>query len=167
MKSSNFIGILLGFVCIYLLTTCENEVNYPIRPVIEYLSYDVSSRLDSNITRVVTITFYFQDGDGDIGDFVADTTVKANLFYTLYVKQNGEYSEFIFDDTINFRIPFVYPSSYHKAMTGKIEVDFEYFKSNKPGAVSDYDTLKYDLYINDRAGHRSNTTTSEDIPMNW
>ena len=108
------------------------------------------------------ITFYFEDGDGDIGleGNIPDTLATENdynFFIKYYEKQNGKFELVKPAITLNARIP---PLSYTipESISGIISV--ETFINNY---ASKYDTVKFDFYIVDRKKHSSDTATTGEV----
>jgi hypothetical protein len=102
---------------------------------------------------------------GDIGFYAspdslnAPDTVKYNLFLTLHEMVNGVYREVDTSELGSppyYRIPPLDREGQNKTLKGEISVDIEYF-------TIDYDTLRYSFYLFDRAYHRSNVDTTDEI----
>ncbi|KPK83572.1 MAG: hypothetical protein AMS27_12455 [Bacteroides sp. SM23_62_1] len=152
-----------------LLAGCPEIEPVPEIPEIEFVSFTLSEDTDDlgNLLVVGELIFSFQDGDGDIGlqepDTVmpGDTTV-YNLFFTMFKKIGGEYFEISEDDLgspLNYRIPYIEPrEGQNKILTGEINILFEY-----PNIQ--YDTIRYDFFITDRAMHKSNVESTPDIGL--
>lgn len=114
---------------------------------------------------IIQITFDFTDGDGDIGLGNFDTMVPFNLgspyFYNLLVdvKQQieGKMEPIQYntsDDTVNFnsRIPVITPDGKDKTIEGVFTLKI-YADMN---ARTQPDSVKFSLFIYDRAKHKSN-----------
>ena len=148
-----------------LLVSCRKPEKFPIVPAIEFVSLeanDVESGTD------VCLIFKFQDGDGDIGldekdtqsPFDTSSVYYYNCFITYFEKQNGTFVEVELPSTLNMRIPRL---SYNtpESISGEIALDLY---ANNP--FSPYDTIRYELYIVDRALHHSNTITTTEYISN-
>lgn len=143
-----------------VLFSCRKTETYPEIPEIEYQSFFFRDTTDilGNEGLVGKLVFSFVDGDGDIGLKQPPDSAEpgdpeySNLFFTLFDMQDGILVE-IGDDELKFplhyRIPYLEPQRMDKSITGEVEVEFTYL-------LFDYDTIKYDFYITDRAGHESN-----------
>ena len=130
-------------------------------PEIEFLRYEVLDNIDllGNQQYEVLLFFSFIDGDGDIGYDRADTTnQKENFFYTLFVKENNEFIDYTIEDTIDYIIPYIEPQKSVRVVKGEIKASFELKK-----AIFPYDTVKFDVYITDRAKNESNIETTSEI----
>lgn len=162
-----FIQHILLSVLIILLSGCPEIEVIPEIPEIEFLSFTLSEDVDEleNIILTGELVFSFQDGDGDIGLQEPDTitpgdTTIYNLFFTMFQKTEGEYIELGEDDLgapLNYRIPYIEPrEGQNKILSGEVNIRFEYPTIN-------YDTIRYDFYITDRALHKSNIESTPDI----
>ena len=72
---------------------------------------------------------------------------------------NGVYREVDTSELLSppyYRIPPLDREGQNKTLKGEISVDIEYF-------TIDYDTLRYSFYLMDRAFHRSNVDTTDEI----
>jgi hypothetical protein len=147
------------------LSSCIKQENYPIIPEIAYqwmnLYFDTSSPYAT--TGILSITF--QDGDGDIGLNPRDTLPPYNYggaYYYNYVikyyeKRDTSYVFLNLDPPFSTRIPVLNPNYPGKPIKGVI-VD-----TLMLDPTPDYDTIRLELYIYDRALHKSNVLTTPDI----
>lgn len=158
LRKTNILIILLLAISIY---SCQKIRQLPPEPYIEFRKFSVLDTTDilGNSFKGGILTFYIEDGDGDIGmlqplpgDTNPDTT---NLTFFLYKKSNGMYSEP--DDTLGYRVPYIEKEGQNQIIQGFIEIFFSYI------GYHDDDTIKYDFYISDRAGNISNTASSCEI----
>ena len=147
-----------------LLSACRKPEKYPVEPQIEFVSLVANEDADNGTD--VCLTFKFQDGDGDIGlnddDILAPFDTSSIYYYNCFIKyfekQNGEFVEVELPSTLNMRIPRLSDNT-PESISG--EIMLELFANNP---FSPYDTIRYELYIVDRALNHSNTiTTSEYI----
>jgi hypothetical protein len=120
------------------------------------------------------LRFSFADGDGNIGLLATDTLppYDYNLFVTYFERQNGVFKEiflvtpnYINDSTIvydtatfNGRIPILMPAGKNKAISGEIE---DTLFVNNP--LSAFDTIMFEVYIQDRKLNKSNTIQTPPI----
>ena len=167
MKYLLSLGIVLLFFSPFF-TGCEEIRSYPATPEISYSSFYVRDTvLNDNQLRVGTLAFTFVDGDGDFGlmkpdSGETDTSKLYNLYFTIYNKINGTFVQ----DT-DLRTKPYYPVYYHEAMQregqdktlkGTIAINIEYF-------IINYDTVKYDFFIVDRALNKSNVASTPDLEL--
>lgn len=151
-------------IIILILFSCKKTEVYSEIPEIGYKNFLFRDTTDllGNRSLLGVLTFTFVDGDGDLGlDQPPDTATPgnpdySNLFFTLFAYQNGVISE-IGEDELEFplayRIPYLEPEGSDKTLKGEIEVEFIYVAFN-------FDTISYDFYITDRAGHESNVEST-------
>ena len=156
-----FIGVLIS-------SSCIKEKSYPTTPAIKFKSFSHSG-LDS-----ANIIISFTDGDGDIGLTQGDTTgdfnSKSKYYYNFYIRYlykaaDGSFKAYVPTpgaDTLDFkyRIPKLLTGQQQKkALSGDIKV-----KLYAPFAV--HDTIQYDIYIYDKALHKSNTVNTGTLILN-
>lgn len=157
---------LVIIILFFLGFGCKKEDPTPVPPEITFLDGWFSS--DQSF---VTVRFEFFDGDGDLGlkQFENLGNQEFNLFVDYYEKQNGIWvlkspiitfnlSENKFDTTdLHLRIPFI-ENEAKKPLEGETEVKL-LFDFNA-------DTFRYELFIVDRALHKSNTIVTSDFIVN-
>ena len=139
------------------ITSCEEKVEYPIVPEIEFLAfYKLSTGLPFDYKGV--LRFSFLDGDGDIGLNKED--MNSNLFISYFEKVDGVFLPVLPDTNNNTgqRIPWVTPEGVNKAIRGIVEdtITIPFFKLTS-------DTIRLSFYITDRAGHKSNEVLTPEI----
>ncbi|KPL13858.1 MAG: hypothetical protein AMS23_08165 [Bacteroides sp. SM1_62] len=149
------------------LAGCPAPRTLPDVPRVEFKSFILEKKINALNQEILTgtLTFDFEDGDGDIGfeaspdSLNAPDTVKYNLFLTLHEMVDGVYREVDTSELGSppyYRIPPLDREGQNKTLKGEISVDIEYF-------TIDYDTLRYSFYLFDRAYHRSNVDTTDEI----
>jgi hypothetical protein len=162
--SLNLISISLMVI---LLTGCPEIQTLPDTPRIEFESFTLSEKTDDLGNEIILgeLVFLFEDGDGDIGlpanDSIApDDSSEYNLFLMMFKKIDLEYVEVGKEELgapLFYRIPYIEPrEGQNKTLQGNIKIDFEYL-------TLDYDTIRYDFYMYDRARNKSNTESTTDI----
>jgi len=149
-----------------VLVGCPRPRTLPDIPRIEYKGFILEKKINALNQEILTgtLTFDFEDGDGDIGFEASDSlnapdSVKYNLFLTLHEMVNGVYREVDTSELLSppyYRIPPLDREGQNKTLSGEISVEIEYF-------TIDYDTLRYSFYLMDRAYHRSNVDTTDEI----
>lgn len=160
---------LLPALCMGLFGSgCTKEPVYPIEPLITYVSFtkvqNYSGKDEKGILKI-----NFTDGDGDIGlnDYDIDPPYDTasmyyyNFFITYFEKQHGEYVAVDLPLSNNARIPLVPPATEGLPLTGDIDVELYI---NNP--FSTFDTIRFDVFIVDRALHHSNSISTPDILIN-
>lgn len=158
-----FRWIILLFVFFATLIGCKKETEYSIIPYIELISFEKQN--SNGIDLKGLVKFKFTDQDGDIGLKDQDTVYpyNFNLFITYYKKTNGEWLEYEFQDTTippHGRIPYLTPKGQNKTIRGEIE--FEFYINDLNTTVA-FDTMRFDIFIKDRALHNSNTIQINDV----
>ncbi len=170
MKLKPKISFIFIIILILFTLSCSKKENFPDIPHIKYESFvKINNTLGYDDKGI--LEFSFTDGDGDIGLYSWETVppMDINLFISYFEKQNGEFKEVVLTyynnetqqyDTINNngRIPIINTSGESKAFKGKIEI--ELFINNYK---SEFDTIRFDAYIKDRALNQSNTISSPEI----
>jgi hypothetical protein len=112
------------------------------------------------------ISFYYQDGDGDIGLSEGDTfppfdtasPYYYNLVITYYEKQNGTFVPVDLSPPFSARIPVLTPNDPGKPIKGFIDETLILYPPPN-------DTIKFELFIYDRALHKSNTISTPPIVL--
>ena len=143
---------LLFIVGILLIFACKKESNLPPEPQIKYL--DFTQRPDSGFLRLS-----FTDGDGNINLSREDTNF--NFFISYFEKHGGNFTELVLRPPLNYRIRDINPSEEKKPLEGIIKVKWKAPYYNP--FLRNGDTIRYDFYIVDIAGNKSNIETTGDI----
>lgn len=156
-------------MCVLLFSTCVKEKDYPTTPVIKFKSF-TNFGLDS-----AHLVISFTDGDGDVGLAQGDTTgdfnIKGNYYYNFYARYLYKDSDGVFKiyelapgDTLDYkyRIPKLLKDEQQKrALSGDIKVKLYY-----PITLDDTTrTIQYDIYIVDKALHKSNVVNTGTITL--
>jgi hypothetical protein len=148
---------------------CTKIQTYPPEPEIAYKSFSIyDTVLLGNTIKIGILQFSFIDGDGDIGWKDTLSTPPANpegynLFVTMYEMINGTFfkvDDERVSDPIKYRIPYIENDGPDKSLKGDIYVEFQYF-------FHDFDTIRYEFYIIDRALHESNLATTPEIILKY
>lgn len=162
--------LLISFLVlagILLFDGCIKREEFPLEPRIQFVSLTkVKNTLGHDDKGILTLSF--TDGDGDLGLLPEDTIPPYeptgdyyyNLFITYLEKVNGKFDTVPLPFTNNARIPLLNPSLEDKPIKGDISI--EVFINNP---LSTNDTIAFDIYIVDRALHKSNIIRTPDIPI--
>lgn len=167
----------LGILTMMVVACVEFEPVSPI-PEISFISYELFDGTDSlgNPIIIGRIEFSFIDGDADFGMELQwmDTTGwderNYNVFFKPYEKIDSVYFR-IPDDTVGKEYPNYNPPPYYKVwretpldrvgqnktVRGIIRINMEF------QIIPEYDTVRYDFYITDRANNKSNVASTSDI----
>ena len=157
-----------------LFSSCKKTKDYPIEPIIEFKEL-VKFTDATGIDTVAKLTLSFTDGDGDLGYRNGDTVPPFNpgneFFYNFFMKifymDNGTFTEIIFpsDFPPNYRIPAIESNDHSKATAGDLLVNIN-VKDLGLELITPRDTFKFEVYVSDRALHKSNTITASEIFLN-
>ncbi len=143
--------LIVGAFLLTMLASCLNPPEYPVEPAIAFDSISKSFVKGQPAFDSITFIISFTDGDGDLGASSSDTV--PNLFF--------KDSRTGFINT--FQFPNITPEGNVKDISGTISYVFSPFNC-RPGMP--VDTFFYTIFINDRAGHRSNEVTTPLIICN-
>jgi hypothetical protein len=162
MKTMRFIIPALLFPVI-LLVSCEPFEKVSDVPEIHFKSYSryLVDTLDLTIESG-ELVFSFRDGDADFGvDTIEYPEDTINLYIIPFQKVDQTYDSIDMD--IYGRKYAIYSNErldrtgQNKTIQGEIKVRIYYF------LIPPYDTIRYDFYIMDRAGNKSNVESTSDI----
>ncbi len=143
--------------------SCKTPPRYPAEPAISYLRAEQYETVDilGQKGRNLKLIFHVIDGDGDIG---SNDNIDNDMFLTLYKNENGQ---MVIDTAASklykYRIPYATPLGQDKTLDASISVDINFpYNLNQQLA---YDTIQFEFYILDRAGHQSNTEKTPKIAL--
>lgn len=155
--------ILVTGVLFTFFISCEKFEEYPIEPHIEYNDFAVVRNQEGK-DSLGLISISYTDGDGDIGLKASDTLppYQANFFISIYGLIKDTLHK-IPNTNFYYRIPVLTPNSASKAIKGTIEVEIELYKTIP---FLDPDTVAFEMYIMDRALHKSNVVMSPQFVLN-
>ena len=154
-------GVLLAFSCV-------KPPNYPDEPRIEYIGLNKSTIAQGNGNAprdTLEITFFFEDGDGNIGTPDQDT---ANFDVFLYDSRDSSLTK--------FRLPVLPDQGIGNGVSGEATVRiptlFNICCTFPNGATPcqastqfPTDTFSYAIRMRDRAGNTSNSIQTEMITV--
>ena len=148
-----------------ILSACTKHEVYSVIPRIEYKSFDKIPNGTSSDNKAY-MTINFKDGDGDIGLNAGDTFPPFNpgnpYYYNFiidyYELQGDSFVKIDLPITNNSRIPYIEPNLAELGIKGEIEIEL-YFNN----IMSDADSIRYEMYIIDRALHKSNVIMTPSI----
>ena len=147
------IKILLFSTLVVAFAACISPPDYPIQPEIKFLglSKNVMRQGLLGIEDSLFLSFSFTDGDGDLGS-LGQGKDSVNIFLT--DKRTNQPSE-------RFRIPYVPEQGAGNGISGDIRLLLFTTCCNvlppcEASTTKPIDTLIYEIFIKDRAGHESN-----------
>lgn len=151
---------------VILCAQCITPPDFPDEPVIKYTGMSKQSMKQGNsVQDSIKIFFSFTDGDGDLG--VPSTKYATTTFdLTVIDKRTNLIQE-------NFYLPHIPPKGTGNGIQGTAEVLILttccIFEDNTPPCETSSDTptnsLQYEIFIRDRAGHESNHITTDEITL--
>jgi|ERR1051325_12121913 hypothetical protein len=143
----NFFAVT--FVLFVFVSSCKKKDKFEstVTPQIEFVSISPSSVVE--YANSITITFSYDDLDGDVGENNANAT---NLFIT--DSRNNV--------TYNYRISQLAPDGASIHIKGNLNA---VIKSTAITDNSSSQSVTYSIYIKDRAGNTSNTITTDAITV--
>jgi hypothetical protein len=172
-----------GTCIIFLITTligvfsCSKPQTYSPIPVITFDKVILKDTLEKignsyDTVKLVKLVFKLIDGDGDIGLKPDETDIlykyrdslwNNNFFSTRYKFVHGQQIEVI--DTLSppfYRIPYVVPVGQNKTLkaTISINITYPYYSTGL-----EFDTVRYEFFIVDRALNKSNVEVTPKIPL--
>lgn len=156
---------LFLFIVVIGFNSCSKHEQYPIEPIISFSSFTKIVN-GTGIDDQGILAISFTDGDGDIGLEPWDTLPPYNFngqyYYNIvidyYEKKKGVFEKVDLPVTNNARIPYVNADLAERGIKGNIEVEL-YFNN----VLSVYDTIKFSVFIYDRALHKSNFIETPEI----
>jgi hypothetical protein len=151
------------------VSSCRKPDEFPIEPVITFKSI-FSTKNALGYDEKMTVLLDFTDGDGDVGyrpvgqnDPIFDDPTSPyydNYVAKLFQYKNNTWSEYPTVLPLGGRVPYLTPLGKIKTLKGEISCEFDV----PPACVSD--TFRLDIFIYDRAFHKSNTITTSAIILN-
>jgi hypothetical protein len=150
-----------------LLSGCYKEPTFDFKPNIEFSDIRKEIILEAFSgakTDSVIVDIKFQDGDGDLGQNEIDKAKAAgnfNYIVKIFEKKKGVYIEKIQTEPYSG----VFPRLKTSGKAGPIEGVLNYSMNFQQPFIPRNDTLKFQIYIKDRAGNSSNTIETAPIVL--
>jgi hypothetical protein len=160
-RRANILAALLIAILI-AAASCSDVETYSEIPKLEFVKVFLADTTDKelgNKEKLQEITLQVTDGDGNLGLNRGEADSLNNLFITMYKKERGQYVLAI-DTIFKYRIPYKQPIGQNKYLRAEVIVSH-----TTPQIKIDYDTVRYEIYVQDRADNLSNTITTCDIPI--
>lgn len=148
----NFRISILLIISTFLFASCFKTPTYPVAPTLEFSNYNnVTMPYNTSSSPIGSMILNFTDGDGDLGKLDnADASSRIVLANNLYTKLD------------TFNIPIIPNKGTTNAISGTLEVKFDFLEGvcGALGVTQPTDTIIFNVYIEDRAGNKSNTITT-------
>jgi hypothetical protein len=156
--------ILTPLILIVLIVaaSCEPWENASEIPEIRFKSY-TPYLIDTlgGLKHAGDLVFSFTDGDADFGFNPGSTGDSLNLVLIPYQKVDHVYDSIESEDYVRKFIvkddEKLHRDGEYTTIKGEIQVQIIFF------ITPPFDTMRYDFYIIDRAGHKSNVESTTDI----
>jgi hypothetical protein len=157
MKAKPKIRLIVLLLLLAAVFGCIKKEEYPVEPVISFGSYGVIPDVDG-YDSIGVLTISYTDGDGDIGlnDYDTVEPYKYDYFLKFLEWRDGSFQEVQLADTsftFNSRIPILTPEGKNKNIRGDISMFLEMYYAFM---ALKSDTIAFEVYIQDRALHKSN-----------
>lgn len=159
--------VFIFIFSVFFWYSCRKPEKYPTTPKISFTEIPVKDTVDDlgNPVKRCVLTFSLIDGDGDIGFEEGDTVAPYqiggpyyhNLLITMYKLVDGLYYQV---DTPEIGTPFYFRTKYiepigqNKTMKCHIYVNLDF------DIPSNWDSVKFDFFMYDRALHKSNVAST-------
>jgi len=151
-----FLRPLFALLCVAGLASCKDETPLSTTPSIAFVSLDPRTVKAASSEDTVFLTFRFADGDADLG-VGPDAGSEYDVF--LIDNRDSTVNQYLFPDIADeLRDP-------AKGMTGTATIIIQAALLRPRDSLHTVlgDTLKYEVYVKDRAGHESNRFTTPEI----
>jgi hypothetical protein len=137
-----------------ILGACKKKANIGTSPIITYQRLVPNTVQSGSAKDTVNIIFTIQDGDGDIGN---DPQTGVHDIYLKDSRSNQENPYFLPTIPSDAIIP---GEGINAACTLRVYASlFLLLRPDHP----DGDTLDYEIYVKDKAGHKSNVIKTDKI----
>ncbi|MFO8086498.1 MAG: hypothetical protein R6T91_01660 [Bacteroidales bacterium] len=156
--------IVILFSGLLLLYSCTEDPDYPDTPRIKFERFQ---KINNDSTGIITLSF--TDGDGDIGLASSDTLspYDSNYFYNFFLyifeRKNGQYDTVQTNIPFHGRIPLLENVQEGESIEGEIDMEIDIFSMD---VFIPSDTVRFEIFIVDRALNHSNTVTTPRIVLN-
>jgi hypothetical protein len=153
-----FLFVISTFLTSFLLfSSCQKPSNASPIPIISFNSFQ-STGANSGILRI-----NFTDGDGDIGYPSQDPSAQPDLWVTFLYYDYASQKFISTDVNFMYNVPYLTPSGKDKSVSGIIETAMSPYYDKLYFSTLDSLHLEFQIYLLDRAGHKSNVITSREI----
>lgn len=158
---------VIPFLLLFFLVLggCLKREDYPSRPDLEFIGYYPNTSFTTPLDSIGFIKVRFTDGDGDLGlresdvdgVFASGEPYHFNLFIHYFEKRDGEYVEVELPGTQNVRFGNLTPEGRDKTLEGEMDIGLV------ASAATTVDTVRFEVFIVDRALNHSDTVVTPDI----
>ncbi|MBA9077922.1 MULTISPECIES: hypothetical protein [Rufibacter] len=169
------------------LSSCVKDPDFPMEPSLSFREVEQSTVTNNpsvGVYEKLILVLRFQDGDGNLGlspnrekypgdfkgPFADNQKYHYNWFATTYKKVNGKYEVLKISNTplvYNGRFPRIDSEDRQEPLEGDIRYTIEINKKSTGSFIQRGDTIRFDVFIVDRALNESNTVSTSDIVINY
>lgn len=154
---------LLMVIVIFTFANCQKSKDYSDVPYLEFRSFSKQEMVQGvNQQDSVILTLFFTDGDGDFGS--ESTSTATNIFFK-DLRTGNEFRQ--------FRAPFIPLEGVGNGISGLIKIKIYSTCCIYPPELGVFpceisnlvptNNLPLEVYIEDRAGNKSNTLALEEL----
>jgi len=134
---------------VILVAACTRKPDFPVEP--EITAANVSKSLVVSGVDSLVVSIDFRDGDGDIGLKNNESDVNAYLIDS----RTGF--------ALTYKIPYISSADNPQAISATVWFTIHPFSLNCRPTYTTFDTVSYEIYIVDRAGHESNRMSTPEV----
>lgn len=171
MSKQHFKGLIFLVVGIFALSSCYKEPNFSLTPEIEFDSITKDIRLDQYTggkKDSIIVSVKFKDGDGDLGFNAEEIGSKVpqtdyNYVVKSFRKIKGVFTQYTTSETLSGFYPRLKTDDKTGPIEGKLSYRIELYTAFSPFKK---DTVKFEVFIKDRAGNKSNTIETTPVILN-
>lgn len=152
------------------LWSCDRDPDYSEVPAISFQSISKFEKIDPNTlaqTDSIVIAVNFQDGDGNLGTDISDTSTPNNYTVTTFKRTNGVFNVLNLPIELGGKFPQLAPNDEIGPIDGVLNYSFlipaTAAASNPDLNVGD--TLRFSVFVTDESGNNSNTVQTSAITI--
>ena len=146
------------------ISSCVKEKNFSPIPAIEFEKFSLYGHDSADCF------IKFKDGDGDIGipasNAATPDDLKMKYLYKdplsgVFLPVDSSFGTPHFDTLFySYRVPYLTPDGQYKALDGEIKIKLRTHPLFGPHHI-----VKFEITLSDRAGHRSNAVSTNEITV--
>ncbi|MCP4121474.1 MAG: hypothetical protein GY751_06940 [Bacteroidetes bacterium] len=157
-----FFGIVMALIAaLSLITGCVVAPTFDDVPSISNARLDLGSNpvnpYDTSVVFKVDIRFDFSDGDGDLGRLPSDSLTN-NIFLVNEQLVSAP-------DTFFYSLEYIPPHGGVPDITGTVKIQLQQSTFDGFCIAGPLDEVNFDIWIEDRAGRKSNVIAVPSIPL--
>jgi len=157
---NRFLYLSILILALGLSCCSNNDPIYELTPTIEFIS--ISPEEVEEFGPFV-LELSFQDGDGDLGGTSEGQSTPFNLFLQ-DLRAGYPLPDGGFDGLFKYSLPDLTPDSRNPSIQGEIKIDLGDIGIIHPDSLKE--SARFEIWILDRAGNKSNVVVSEPLVIN-